>query len=773
MNLNIGVTDLAEFVHRIGDIDDRDNPWTLAREGISTQKKYQARRSRENDTYESECSISYTYSKNEITLNVLGRIDGVYVETDLHGGIEVVEEIKTTRIPLKELTLATSSVNEAQVKLYAGMRVKENQLDAIATQLTYIHPDTERHQSTFQEWKAEDLVKLLDDSCKEYLDWIQLVVDRVKQRNELSKEQTFPFEKYNEDQQRLARFGYMNLRDQGNLLFEAPTGSGKSMTAAFPSMKTFGEEQLDRVVFATARTTGQQAANDAFSKLREQNEEAVITTVSAKERVCLTPGAACRPEECVYAKGHYDRIRKATANLLLRRNVNRNAIETIARSFKVCPFELSLDAAEWSDVVICDYNYIFDPFVQLKRIHSQLFNRVGLLVDEAHRLTDRVRESLSFAFDQSILEYQPSQSLPEPLSEKLNRILALLQGLLDTHVGEAGEAMQASIDTPLKKEIEGLIKIFELPEHSGKVHHEDQEFFIQFYRFLTIWSIREDVPEKFAWYFKRDEYSSEVSLRCLIADHWIRSSFDRFHGSIRFSGTLSPGNLYNQEHGLDGACLKAKITAKRDRLGVYVVPDLSTYYQDRERTAPDLAILLEQIRSDFDGNWLVAFPSFKYMSLVLEHVVSDDSILVQRTNLTLEEREEFINSLAVQRQQLGFVVMGGVFTESVDFEYSALEGVIVISPGIPPKSLELDMIQEQSDNGYEIAYRKPAMVRVVQAAGRVLRNEEDRGLVVLIDNRFTRSEYAQYFPSHWQPEVTRVEDVVEALAEFRNRQVLN
>ena len=739
---------------------------TLAKEGIESQARYQSKQKSDIAEYQSEQRIYFKFVDGDLTLDVRGRVDGVFEQVELAGALTVIEEIKTTRTPPDEVVLSARSVNEAQMKLYAAMWLIKSNLKEIGAQLTYLNPDTQVAHTDFNQYQAKELKEYLNETCATYAAWISVVLQRLTLRNSEAAAQEFPYKKYNEDQQRLARHGYMSLRDGTDLLFEAPTGSGKSMTASFPAVKAMGEDKIDRVVFCTARTTGQQAANAAFLKLREQNDSLVTVTVSAKERVCLTPGAACRPEECTYAKGHYDRIREATSNLLLRRHVSRDAIDTIARNFKVCPFELSLDAAEWADAIICDYNYVFDPFVQLNRIHSKLFDRVGLLVDEAHRVTDRVRESLSCTFDLNMIEQALSVDLPKRIQQCLSRVLEALSSSLDDQVSGRGTAMVESVGYDITLSIKTLLDELEKPENRFDAEGELRDLFYLFQQFQTIWAIREDSPQKFAWQLESNPTFRHVSLRCLIADNWIASIFQNYSGSVRFSGTLSPGVLYNEEHGLDGPCLTARISADPDRLGVLVVPDLSTFYKDRERTAPELAQLLEGVRGEADGNWLVAFPSFTYLNQVLEHMSESESILVQERDLTLNEREEFINYLAVGRQMLAFVVMGGVFTESVDFEHSALEGVVVVSPGIPPQSPELERIRSLSDNGYEIAYRKPAMVRVIQAAGRVLRNETDRGLVILIDSRFTRPDFSRYFPSHWIPRVIKAEDLAQEVATF-------
>ena len=767
MEISIGVTELAAFVHRRGDIDDRAEDPTSAREGIDAQSKYQARIKLARTKYESEVRVKREYQHKSVTLHVTGRVDGVDLEDELHGSRLLVEEIKTTRKNPNGIPSCNKTVHEAQVRLYAAMLDSRREVASIVTRLTYIHPDSGDSRSFERTEEAADLDEYFEATAQDYCDWVNDVLARLAERNENAATQSFPFETYNRNQLQLARHGFVSLRDETNLLIEAPTGTGKTMATAFPAVKAMGERELDRVVYSTARTTGQQAAIDAFSTLRKQNNNLVQVTVSAKERVCLTPGAACRPEECDYAKGHYDRVRGAVKQLLHKGIVNRTTIDAVAKSQKVCPFELSLDAAEWSDIVICDYNYVFDPLVQLKRLRSRLFNRVALLVDEAHRLTERVRDMLSCEFDLELIENAVSEAENSPIEAHLRRIQRVLQDFLENTLPSIGEAVVDEIDPDLIQAVDRMFGSDDLRLRNTTDLDALDACLYEFVRFRTIANIGEEDPQKFVWLLSRSRYERRVQFRCLLPNSWINRVVNEFHGSIRFSGTLSPGELFNEEHGLEGPIKNSSLSPDKSRLSVYVVSDLSTYYDERANTAPDLASLIENIRGVSTGNWLVAFPSFAYMDLVLDHITVADTSLVQRSRMNLEEREEFLNRLALDDNQLGFVVMGGVFTESIDIEQASLEGVIVVSPGIPPRSTERDRISALSDQGYEIAYRRPAMTRVVQAAGRVVRGEKDRGIVVLVDPRFTRSDFARYFPSHWQPEIIKAADLVTRIRIFQ------
>ncbi len=767
MQFVIGVTELAAFVHRRGDIDDRREDLTTAREGINTQRRYQARLKQHDPTYTTEVRVAREHKLGDLVLQVTGRVDGICSKDELDGMALLVEEIKTTRKEPSTLPICDQSVHEAQLRLYAAMVEDLDHAASIATRLTYIHPDTDHTQHIESAENVMALHAFFHETAHAYLKWLTQVVKRVSRRNKQAAQQPFPFQTYNEDQLQLARLGFVSLRDKTNLLMEAPTGTGKTMATSFPAVKAMGAHEIDRAIYITAQTTGQRTAHATFARLREQNDALIQMTVSAKDRVCLTPGAPCQPEACEYAKGHYDRVRGAAVSVLEKGDIDRAVIDTVAKSHRVCPFELSLDVAEWSDIVICDYNYVFDPLIQLKRLRSRVFNRVGLLIDEAHRLTERVRDMLSCSFDLDRLGQAVQEASGSLLERPMHAVQAAFESLFDRALPTLGDLALEEMEPAATKAIDRLFETDAVLIQAPKSADMLQECLYEFLRYRTIDGIRTESPQKFVWLLKRTRDERQIWLRCLAPDSWIKSAITGFHGSIRFSGTLSPGELFNEEHGLQGPIKRVKLSQNAHRLGVYIVPGISTYFNERERTAPDLARVIERIRDVSMGNWLVAFPSFAYMELVTNHIENVDPALVQTSGMNLAERETFVNRLLSSKNQLGFVVMGGVFTESIDIEQTTLEGVVIVSPGLPPRSLERECIAALSTQGYEIAYRRPAMTRVVQAAGRVVRGEKDRGVVILIDPRFTRSEFARYFPSHWQPRIVKANDVILQLRRFQ------
>lgn len=759
--LQIGVGDLAHFIHRRGDLYRHFDDPTTAIEGTRAQQSYQAKFKETDHLYETEVFVSRSYEWNGFRLKVDGRIDGLRnCPTDG----PMVEEIKATRISAESVKDGVGSTHIAQAKLYAGMLEFENRPDAVLVRLTYVNPDTKGSTSIDDSFTVDQLDEFFTTTCNKYLNWIKHVQTRVNERNRLAKDQQFPFSKYNPGQYLAARHIYRALRGKDDFLWEAATGTGKTISTLFPALKAMGTEQIDRVVFITARNTGQRVARENLDLLHKDNPALTYVNVSAKQEMCLYEGEPCNPETCEYAKGYYDRMWDARERLLERRKIDKAAINNVARTSKVCPFELSLDAAEWADVVLGDYNYVFDPRVSLQRLHSKMFDRVTVFVDEAHRLTDRVSEMLSCSISTSSLQSAIDGCRNHSLVRVLDRIKRFIESLRLSQELSEGEIEVTELIGGFWSALDAFVRLLDrLPDEDFNPEPIQECIF----ELIAFQLARDRVNDnEYMWVLAIDDAATVLSLRCLIPKSWISAVMKRYHSSIRFSGTLSPAPLINELHGLDGSTYITSSRVNDSRFGVFVVPDISTYYRDRVDTKGQLANLLAAIHSHALGNWLIAFPSFEYMQLVWESMADKEGMLLQQREMTRESRDEFIEQLEPEGHCLAFVVMGGIFTESVDIDTECLTGVVVVGPGIPPQSVIREKTKTLHHEGYEVAYRQPAMTRVIQAAGRVVRNEADRGVVVLVDPRFTQLEFSDYFPRHWNPQLCMGGKVAGAISEF-------
>ena len=778
--MKVSVRELAEFVHRDGDLHYRRQSTTLAREGIDRQRAWQAGR---GAGYQRERQVQAVFGD----LTVSGRIDG-WDEAE-----RVVEEVKTTRADALALHADAGGHHLAQLRLYAAiLALDDPRLSQLELRLIYLHPESPDEHVVRESWRRDDLIAFFDTTCAIYAAWIDQVGKRIDARNRALAALRFPYAEFHAHQRHLAKHIYRGFRDGVDWLVEAPTGTGKTMASVFPALKAVGEGELDRFLYLTARTTGQRAAEGA---LMDTGAPVTAVTLTAKERICFNPEAACDPERCAYAQGYYRRLPAARRELLDRGLASRQTVEAVARKHTVCPFELSVDAAAWADVVLCDYNYVFDPVVRLQRLsNGGLFKRVGLIVDEAHHLGERVRGMLGAAVSHATLRQALQEDAsPAWLAKRLRSVDRALAAL----ARELGEAPQREVAKPLAlcRSVERLTAAADESPVDLAALPSVADALWQLWRFgcAVEWSEAEVRAEEgaeesaeentegraesvFHYLASGTGTAFAIELVCTLPGRQIQRICEPFHGTVRQSGTLSPPDVFQRIHGLaeEGRSLQSAHGFDAERLGVYVVPDISTYYRDRARTLPALVRLIGDVSAALPGNCLVALPSFEYAFAVWAALASP-AARCQRQDMDLDEREDFIRWLNEEAGRIGVVVMGGLFAESVDYDSRTLCGVVVVGPGLPPRSLRRDLLSEDAarqgvaDDGDEIAYLQPAMTRVAQAVGRVARQKEARGIALLIDPRFGQASYQAFLPSRWRVNTVRTDRAAQAVTAFFSR----
>ncbi len=801
----VAVRDLAAFVHRRGDIHYRYAGSATATEGIGAQRRAQP----EREGYRREVPVAATVTRNGVTLRIRGRIDGI------DDGARLIEEYKTTRSEVTGLHAHIGHLHMAQLKLYAALVNTTKQApanrDAWRLRLIYLHPDPDAAAAThFEETHQPDaLAEFLADTVAAYTAWLAATAARINRRNACLTRLPFPFAEFRDSQRRLARGAYRAFRDREQLLVEAPTGSGKTAATVFSALRAIGDGALDRVIYLTARTTGKQSPTQTLEQCAVgegqgegggKAERAATVVLTAKRDICFNPEVPCDPACCRYAKGYYDRMRPARDEVLGMGLATRDSIERAAARHAVCPFELSLDAAAWADVVVCDYNYVFDPVVRLERLTAPPFKRVGLLVDEAHQLGDRVRGMLSTSLKRAALK----RALAEAPSQLVKRLGAVDRALLKLRREARGTAAGS-------RDPEGIPDV---DDASSRVHHdsdgaqyriEEPSALLRAVRRLLAAAVEADLgsypatreflfdcfrlqegngwrdEENYCHLLATTRRNIEVRMVCLSPSQHIDSVLRRYSGAVRFSGTVSPLPLFQVIHGQDASSRAARVRLDwGSNLGVFIVSDVSTYYRDRAASRDALAGVVEAVIGAAPGNYLVAFPSFAYLDLVVPQLRGMAEVVAQRPGMTDAEKEVFIRRLSTRNRKpagdgaplpqpslIGAAVMGGMFAESVDFDGGALEGVIVVGVGLVPRSLERDLIGERfGADGFDVAYRQPGMTRVAQAAGRAVRGVGDTGVVVLVDPRFPRADWGAFFPRYWRPVQVRSSEIGAAVASF-------
>ena len=768
----VSVKTLAEFVHRRGHIHYRYQSATLAQEGIARQAAWQKGK---GEGYQRERRVTACFGEDG-EMEVRGRIDGY----DATAGL--VEEVKTTRADANALHAHMGDVHLAQVRLYGGMLALEQEAIAeLELRVVYLHPEDPAETTFAEQWRREELIAYFDATCGVYAAYLTSVRARLATRCGHLREMPFPYAEFRPQQRRLAKHLYRGFRDDVDWLVEAPTGAGKTMTSVFPALKAIGQGELDRLVFLTSRTTGQRAAEDALARAATAagGKALVAVTVTAKERICFTPGTPCDPDRCEFARGYYERMPAARRALLERGLAVREAVEAVAQEHRVCPFELSLDAAEWADVVVGDYNYVFDPVVRLTRLENALFARVGLVVDEAHHLDERVREMLSATLSRWLVKAAlAEEDLPANAAKRFRSVDRALAAA-GRNAGEAPRVIAKP--EALCRAVERLVTAFATEAVDLEAHPAAAEAYWQTLRFgrAAVWAEADAEESEGAFHYLASGSGRRlrVELVCTAPGAHIRRTLAPFHGTVRQSGTLAPALVFQRAHGFDAdaPALVSDGGCEPERLGVFAVPDLSTYFRDRDRSLPRLVATIGAVAAATPGNALVAFPSFDYLTAAAAQFASADEVRCQTPDMASEQRQDFIAWLNERREgkRMGLVVMGGVFTESVDFDSEALRLVVVVGPALPPRSLLRDLIAEgaarSGADGFDAAYRQPAMTRVAQTVGRIARAPGQRGVAVLVDPRFAQPAYRAFLPQRWRIASTPAAGTAAAVARFWDR----
>ena len=791
MKLKVSVKSLAEFVHQRGDLYPPLDGRTRAEEGIETQRRIQQKRPA---GYQREYSVSHTLSVSGIELAISGRVDGYQPSEGL------VEEIKTTRADPEATEAFLGSSHWAQLTLYAALLAIESSgaggaanaeqataaaktaaddqqaaRDSWRMMLTYCHPDDDREHSLYRTVSAQDLNVYLQDTVDVYARWQRRQADYRQLRDRWLEQRTFPFAEYRQHQRALARRVFQTVRNGESLLLEAPTGSGKTLGVIYPALKALSAGHVDRVFYLTSRSTGAIAARDASELIHAPDAPLRTIELIAKEKACPVPDMPCRSDQCAYARGYYDRRGDAIAALLETAMMTPAATARVSEAFMVCPFELSLDAALWADLIIGDYNYVFDPVVRLQRFIDD--DRMALLIDECHQLTDRGRSMLSLELTRRALKRAIQEAPPAPL---LRRLRGLDRALLSLR-------REASLgaEQPIAEPVAVLRAIQRVMDALGEEELELTRYpdCLQLIFNLSRWQ-RADAwrdNENFQFFGTAENGRGgsirDITLRlaCLDPGPYLASVMAGYGPHVRFSGTVTPLPVYQRLHGVPEAPYERVASLfQPEQLGLFVVTGLSVLYRDRVRSLPDLVELIVATVNIEPGNYLIALPSFEYLeqlSSALEARAAPLDLLLQTRSMTMDERSEFLDAFTPDSRRLGLVVLGGVFAESVDFAGADLKGVLCVGLGLPPAEPVREAIAgrfaaDAIADGETVAYQQPAMQKILQMAGRLLRGPADRGIVCLIDGRFLMPAYQRFFPVHWHPQPVSAEQLPVELEKF-------
>ena len=773
--IRISVRNLVEFIFRSGDIDNRIGKGAqkeAMQEGSRMHRKIQGRMGME---YRAEVPLKLEVPQEQYVLALEGRADGIITNAD---GV-TVDEIKCMYTDVTRFE-EPIFVHKAQAMCYAYIYALQNGLDQISVQLTYCDLDTEeicRFEEAFSFFWLE---RWFQDMMEAYRKWtdFQFAWRKIRQTSIQTLEFPFP---YREGQYKLVGDVYRTIHRKKILFIQAPTGTGKTISTLFPAIRAVGENLGDKIFYLTAKTITRTVAKDTCDLLKAKGYHGKVIVLTAKEKMCPCEEMDCNPSNCLRAKGHYDRVNDAVYDLITtEEDFTRERMLAQAEKYQVCPFEMSLDASLYADIIICDYNYVFDPNVYLKRFFSE--EEKGdyiFLVDEAHNLVERGREMYSAVLvKEEILTVKKlvrgKDRKLEAALEKCNRQMLEWKRECETYtIYESIGAFAFSL-----MRLMSLLDIFlqsrgEMPERK-----EVTEFYLNLRHFMNMF---ERVDENYVLYSDFDETDRFcLHLYCVNPSVNLQECLERGKSTIFFSATLLPVNYYKNllSSKKDNYAVYADSAFREEQRLLFIGRDVSSLYT--RRTLGEfhrIALYIQQVLRAKKGNYLIFFPSYRFMEDVYEQFLAvneqEADCMMQSGNMNEADREEFIQEFSNPRGKslAAFCVLGGIFSEGIDLKEDLLIGVLIVGTGLPQicnqREILREYYQEENGQGFDYAYQYPGMNKVLQAAGRVIRTASDRGIIGLLDERFLRSDYRQLFPREWsQYEVHTLDSLPGALEAF-------
>ncbi len=757
--LKTSVRQLVEFVLREGDLhpggfQGRD------RAAAGSRGHRQLQKSRP-EGYEAEVALKLMVEQMGLQLEISGRIDGVFTTEQPI----IIEEIKTTTHPLHLITENHNPLHWAQAISYAYIYALQQQLTDIRVHLTYYQLDTRQTRIFQRDFLFAELTTFFNDLIEPYLQWANTILDWQEQRNQAIQELDFPYSAYRSGQRDMAVAIYKSIRSKDKLFVQAPTGIGKTIAALFPAIKALGLGLVSKIFYLTAKTPGRIVAEKTLADMRQAGLRFKSITLTAKDKICFCAAEGSDPAQCEFTQNYYGKVNAAVADIYQYEAFTRPLIEETARRHTLCPFEFSLDLALWADCIICDYNYAFDPRVYLRRFFDHGRQPYTFLIDESHNLPDRARSMYSSEIDKrTVLDLKRTL---KPHLPNLEKILNQLNQLLLEKRKECQAADQKTlVERELPETLLKLLRHFNQKAEDWLAQNQPTpfreallDFYFQCNNYLRTAA---DFDTYYVSYFERQGKSDlKAKLFCLDPAPLLTTALTRSQSAIFFSATLLPMDYFEQV--LTGSSAHPKLILPSpfppENISLLIHNRISTKYVNRADSYEALAETIEAVCTVQQGNYLIFFPSYAYLTAVLELIKTrfpEQQLLIQNRGMTEEERETFLAQFSSANAEtlIGFAVMGGIFGEGIDLVGKRLIGTVIVGVGLPQLGLERNLIKEyfagQHHKGFEYAYQYPGLNRVMQSAGRVIRSEQDRGVIILIDDRFTQYRYQNLFPPEWR-----------------------
>lgn len=774
--IKISIRNLVEFIMRHGSIDNRYTSSIKAIEGIRGHQRVQKSY---GDNYTAEVPLKYTLTYEDLEIMVEGRADGILIEDEK----TIIDEIKTTTKDLLLIDENTNPLHWAQAKCYGYIYSMQNELDNIDIQITYYNIDTKSTRILRQSYTLKELEEFFFWLIDEYKSWAQLESDWVNKRNESIKKLKFPFENYRPGQRELAVRVYKSITDSKKCFAQAPTGTGKTISTIFPAIKAMGEDKTSKIFYLTAKTITREVAQNTISLMRKKDLNLKAVTITAKEKICKMEEVNCNPEYCPYANGYFDRINNSLKDILLKYNdYSKENIEKISEEYMLCPFELSLDLTNLSDVIICDYNYVFDPRVYLKRFFDTKTTDYTFLIDEAHNLVDRAREMYSATLNEE--KFVKVKKLISKKDKRITKVIKEIQSyfedkLDDLTTVDENDLVESEAPLELCEILSSFIKFVD--EYLARTNEENEELMDLYFDVYSFLSISDFYDKNYTTIYTKTFNGMTIKIYCVNPQKVIEEKMKKAKSNIIFSATLIPMDYFMKMYSYDEEDfiinLKSPFDVKNRLL--MIGDNVATTYNKRFETSCDIASYIANCVQAKKGNYMVFFPSYKYMELVFEKMKEnypDINTSIQESNMSEEEKEEFLSMFDEDNKEthVGFCVLGGHFSEGIDLTNDKLIGVIIVGVGMPQIGIERDIIKDHmkdSNKGFDYAYVYPGMIKVLQAAGRCIRTDDDKGVILLLDKRYSQRIYQSLFPYEWYPNfrVRKSDDVKTLCEKFWNK----
>lgn len=773
-SLTLSVHQLVDFLLRTGDIDTRVFNRSSMTEGTRIHASYQ---SSQGSDYYSEYPLLHRFVIEGVEITLQGRADGIIKRKN---GEYAIDEIKSTVEDLQVFRDNNFSWHIGQAKCYAYLFLLEQNLETISVRLTYIKQGKEKEKRIEEYFLLKsELEQFVYSLLEDYLAFYNIIFRHIEAKNQSIDKLSFPFKEFRLGQRELAKYCYGLGKNGGRLFVEAPTGIGKTMSTLFPFIKASSEDEETKIFYLTAKTSGKEAAYNAVNILKDNGLVANDIVITAKDKICFCKGKACNPDECPYAKGYYNKIQSVLKwSLANHSTFDLNIINQIARDNEVCPFELELDLSLFCDIIICDYNYMFDPISYMKRYFDEDASHHLALVDEAHNLIDRSRDMYSSTI--SYKKYLDAKaSVRHSKLAKLKRAFSKLNKLMRDIVEDKEDGITVLDHYP--DEIYSVINYFinTCQEINKNEHQEMTKELLDFYLDLNeFFRLSDFYGDKYILYLDIKKPSVDIHLFCLDASAYLSMTMKKVKAVTLFSATMQPMDYYIDTLGGDkkeDSYLILPSPFPKDNLKILVAPKVSVKYKNRETSYQQVADLIKSFIRNKVGNYFVYSPSYEYLEKLMSFIDLDDAeIFAQTREMTEEERQDFLLNFKPnpQKTHIGFLVIGGAFGEGIDLVSDRLIGAVIIGIGMPRINFESDRIaeyfKEKELPGHDYAYLNPGMNKVMQAVGRVIRSEEDRGAVLLIEERYLYKQYRDLYKEEWNnyEVVYTPEEVEEKLSKF-------